>query len=313
MKTGHVFLLGVVVCLGAAQMHAAGGSNPINQGASRNAFPDSTTTEELGVNQNEWHRGKEIFSERVSTGVFSPRLVTVAAYQSGGIYYYFKNRILVAVDERSLSPKHIARINEQKILSDYFARPPLGIKESDWRRISPNSGAVVLGSDDGIPFNAYEREGIYYHFRQGVLIRKAPAMKTSEQLMRADLQRILSDYYARPLPGMTQPEWEWPIVYQNGTVSAFNVDGRFHYFKSGILVKIAPLPVTDREIFALDEVPIRAAYLQDRSKLFPGVVRPAPKPKRSDTGPARPGYDPIDSTGLGPDWERISRQNMTRE
>ena len=177
MSTGRVlFLFGVIACLGGAVKTKAADiiSNPVKRGTVANAFPNFA--EELGVSQNEWQRSKEIYSERLSTGIFSPRKVAVAAYQSAGTYYFFKNRILVAIREKRLSPKHIARINEQEILSGYFDRPPLGIKESDWRRVFPDSNALALGNSEGVPINAYERGGTYYYFRQGVLIRRAPAM-----------------------------------------------------------------------------------------------------------------------------------------
>jgi hypothetical protein len=269
---------------------------------------------QLGMGERDWKRAERIYSEKSGLSPRGPG--SIDAYRAGRKYYYFKNGVLVATGTQKLSSESVARLDERKIRDEYLARPPLGIQEADWREAFSHTALVAVGRGaEGRGIFVYKSGTSYFHFRQGLLVEVAAERRPDREIAQLDAVPILTGYFGESRPGMTLREWQRPLIYRDGTVSAYNVDGVFHYFKNGVLVSVAPSVISAKTIAGLAYPKLRVARIEPTPVFYDGPLEErVGRPGRSqwDSFP-RSGYEPSDSTGLGPEWDRTARENMRRE
>jgi hypothetical protein len=274
----------------------------------------ATNVAQLGMGEPDWKRAERLYSEKI--GPSTRGSGSIDAYRAGRKYYYFKNEVLVATGTQKLSSESVARLDERKIRDEYLARPPLGIKEADWREAFGHTALVTVGRGvEGRGIFVYKSGASYFHFRQGLLVEVAAERRPDREIAQLDVVPILTRYFGESRPGMTLREWQRPIVYRDGVVSAYNVDGVFHYFKNGVLVSVAPSLISAKAIAGLPYPKLRVARIEPTPVFYDGPLEERiNRPGRSqwDSFP-RSGYEPSDSTGLGPEWERSARENMKRD
>lgn len=247
----------------------------------------------LGAPEANWHPGETIYSER-----------GVTAYRAAGRYYYFQRDTLLKVDAGRISSRAINQLDPRKVLRELFAAPPLGTKEAYWLSLSGVLPyPVLVNSSAGNSIQVYQAAGFYYHFHDGILVKRSPQLSPPEEIEQIDPRPIRGDYFALSPLGMSQQEWLHPLIAREGAISAYRGDSGFFYFKNGLLVKTDPSLNPLKYVAALDETPIFSDNFRPLPKKKP---KPQPKPvsrMASFSDPLPGGYGKISEFGEAYDRE----------
>lgn len=177
----------------------------INQIDARNLLRELFAAPPLGINEAVWlslsgdpgyfTNGKREYRWQK----YSADHGSIAAYQSAGYYYHFRQGTLVKRSTELSPADEIAQIDPLPFRIDYYAQSPLGMRRREWLRpLVMKEGAVSV----------YHSDGAFLFFKNGLLVKTDLALIPPRQIATLDEAKIFAENY-RPQPRKNPNHVRW--------------------------------------------------------------------------------------------------------